>query len=65
MTQEHLANIKLGEPEETLSMNPKKFMSWLAIVSITMMFAGWTSGYLVRKSPTAHREAETAKAHRG
>jgi cytochrome c oxidase subunit III len=50
MTQEHLANINLDEPEETLSMNPKKFMLWLAIVSILMMFAGWTSGYLVRKA---------------
>ncbi len=45
MTPEHLVNINLDEPEETLSMNPKKFMLWLTIVAILMMFAGWTSGY--------------------
>jgi cytochrome c oxidase subunit III len=58
MTPEHLANINLDEPEETLSMNPKKFMLWLAIVSIMMMFAGWTSGYLVRKSEGRWHEFE-------
>lgn len=58
MTQEHLANINLDEPEETLSMNPKKFMLWLAIVSIMMMFAGWTSGYLVRKAEGRWHEFE-------
>jgi cytochrome c oxidase subunit III len=55
---EHLANINLDEPEETLSMNPKKFMLWLAIVSILMMFAGWTSGYLVRKAEGRWHEFE-------
>ena len=58
MTQEHLANINLDEPEETLNMNPKKFMLWLAIVSIIMMFAGWTSGYLVRKAEGRWHEFE-------
>lgn len=58
MTQEHLANINLDEPEETRSMNPKKFMLWLAIVSILMMFAGWTSGYLVRKAEGRWHEFE-------
>jgi cytochrome c oxidase subunit III len=58
MAQEHLANINLDEPEETLSMNPKKFMLWLAIVSILMMFAGWTSGYLVRKAEGRWHEFE-------
>lgn len=38
------------EPEETLSMNPKKFILWLFIVSIVMMFAAMTSGYLVRRA---------------
>ncbi len=38
------------EPEETLSMNPKKFILWLFIVSIIMMFAAMTSGYLVRRA---------------
>ncbi len=58
MTQEHLADINLDEPEETLNMNPKKFMLWLAIVSIIMMFAGWTSGYLVRKAEGRWHEFE-------
>ncbi|MFN8353301.1 MAG: cytochrome c oxidase subunit 3 [Spirosomataceae bacterium] len=38
------------EPQETLSVNPKKFLLWLFIVSITMMFAAFTSAYLVRKA---------------
>ncbi len=51
MVQEHLKNLNLAdEPDETLSMNPKKFMLWLSIVSFLMMWAGWTSGYLVRKA---------------
>ncbi len=35
--------------KETLSMHPKKFIMWLIIVSIIMMFAGMTSAYLVRR----------------
>lgn len=38
------------EPQETLSMHPRKFLLWLFIVSITMMFAAFTSAYLVRKA---------------
>ncbi|MCY7353309.1 MAG: cytochrome c oxidase subunit 3 [Cytophagaceae bacterium] len=38
------------EPEETLSIQPRKFLLWLFIVSITMMFAAFTSAYLVRKA---------------
>lgn len=38
------------EPEETLSMNPKKFILWLFIVSIVMLFAAMTSAYLVRRA---------------
>ncbi|GAB3897975.1 cytochrome c oxidase subunit 3 [Spirosoma agri] len=38
------------EPEETLSMNPKKFILWLFIVSIIMLFAAMTSAYLVRRA---------------
>jgi cytochrome c oxidase subunit 3 len=59
MTQEHLQNIDLSdEPSKTLSVNPQKFMLWLAIVSIAMMFAGWTSGYLVRKAEGNWHEFE-------
>jgi len=58
MSQEHLANINFDEPEETLSMNPKKFMLWISIVSLTMLWAGWTSGYLVRKAEGRWHEFE-------
>lgn len=38
------------EPEETLSMDPKKFILWLFIVSSIMLFASQTSAYLVRRA---------------
>lgn len=38
------------EPQPTLSVNPKKFILWLFIVSIIMIFASLTSAYLVRKA---------------
>ncbi|MBC7893534.1 MAG: cytochrome c oxidase subunit 3 [Sphingobacteriaceae bacterium] len=38
------------EPEEILAVHPRKFLLWLAIVSIVMMFAAFTSAYLVRKA---------------
>lgn len=38
------------EPEETLSMNPKKFIVWMFVVSIVMLFAAMTSAYLVRRA---------------
>jgi cytochrome c oxidase subunit 3 len=31
-------------------INPQKFALWLAIASIIMMFGGFTSGYIVRRS---------------
>jgi len=39
----------LQEPQETLSMHPKKFALWLFIVSILMIFAAMSSAYIVRK----------------
>jgi cytochrome c oxidase subunit 3 len=38
------------EPEETLSVNPKKFIVWMFVVSIVMLFAAMTSAYLVRRA---------------
>ena len=35
---------------ETRSVNPKVFTMWLFIVSIIMLFAAFTSAYLVRKA---------------
>ncbi|MDX1905214.1 MAG: cytochrome oxidase subunit III [Thermonemataceae bacterium] len=40
------------EPEQVFSMNPKKFMMWLFIVSITMIFASLTSAYIFKQSDT-------------
>ncbi|AHM63640.1 cytochrome c oxidase subunit III [Flammeovirgaceae bacterium 311] len=40
-------------PQQTLTMNPSKFIVWLFIVAIFMMFAGWTSAFLVARSEGA------------
>ncbi len=48
-----MQNINLAhveEPQQPLTMHPKKFVVWLFIVSIIMMFAGWTSAFLVARS---------------
>jgi cytochrome c oxidase subunit III len=46
-TQNPNLNFNIGQ---NLSMNPKKFLLWLGIVSIIMMFAAFTSAYLVRRA---------------
>ncbi len=38
------------EPPMPLSMHPKKFALWLFIVSIIMIFAAFSSAYLVRRA---------------
>lgn len=38
------------QAQPTLSMNPKKFSMWLFLLSVVMIFASLTSGYIVRKS---------------
>jgi len=38
------------EPRETLAMDPVKFILWLFLVSIIMLFASQTSAYLVRRA---------------
>jgi cytochrome c oxidase subunit III len=50
MTTNSTMKLTQPEPAEVRSVHPQKFMLWLGIVSILMMFAGWTSGYLVRKA---------------
>ncbi len=37
------------EAKKPLAMNPKKFGLWLFMVSVSMLFAAWTSAYLVRR----------------
>lgn len=52
MKQDELESVKWieEEPEEQLSMNPRKFILWLFVVSIVMLFASMTSAYLVRRA---------------
>lgn len=37
-------------PKKQLSINPKKFILWLFMVSIVMVFAALTSGFIVRQA---------------
>jgi len=41
-------NSEAAQP--TLGMNPKKFSMWLFLLSVVMIFASLTSGYIVRKA---------------
>jgi cytochrome c oxidase subunit III len=48
---ENVQQYKLeGRPQETLSMDPKKFILWLFLVTIIMLFASQSSAYLVRRA---------------
>lgn len=47
VTNVHIAE---GGPKKQLSINPKKFILWLIMVSIVMVFAALTSGFIVRQS---------------
>ncbi len=38
------------EPKKTMSMNPKRFLLWMFMVSIVMIFASLTSAYIVRQA---------------
>ena len=38
------------EPKKPLSMHPKKFAMWLFLGSVLMLFASWTSAYIVRQA---------------
>jgi cytochrome c oxidase subunit III len=37
------------EARKQLSMHPKKFAMWLFIASVVMLFAAWTSAYIVKR----------------
>lgn len=37
------------EAKKPMSMNPKKFALWLFMVTVCMLFAAWTSAYLVKR----------------
>jgi cytochrome c oxidase subunit 3 len=38
------------EASKPLAMNPKKFALWIFMVSVFMIFAAWTSAYIVRRA---------------
>jgi len=46
-----ISDIRISEvPKKTLSMNPKRFLLWMFMVSIIMIFASLTSAYIVRQA---------------
>ena len=40
----------IEEPKKPMAMHPKKFAMWLFLASVIMLFAAWTSAYLVRRA---------------
>jgi cytochrome c oxidase subunit III len=40
----------IEEPNQVRTMNPKKFGMWVFILTVVMLFAAFTSAYIVRKS---------------
>src|SRR5882672_8803662 len=38
------------EPKKPIAMNPKKFAMWLFLASVGMLFAAFTSAYIVRQA---------------
>jgi cytochrome c oxidase subunit III len=44
------------EAKKPLSMNPKKFALWLFIASVFMLFAAWTSAYIVKRADAGWSE---------
>jgi len=45
-----IENIEIIRDRRAMSMNPSKFIVWLFIVSISMLFAALTSAYIVKQS---------------
>jgi cytochrome c oxidase subunit 3 len=45
-----IENIEIIRDRRAMGMNPSKFMVWLFIVSIAMLFAALTSAYIVKQS---------------
>ncbi|MBC7447395.1 MAG: cytochrome c oxidase subunit 3 [Hymenobacteraceae bacterium] len=46
---EFLTSAELDRKEPSFGVHPLKFLLWLMIISSTMSFAAYTSGYIVRK----------------
>lgn len=58
MDNQNIQAMQVEQPQLPLSMHPKKFIVWLFIVSIVMMFAGWTSAYIVALADGAGQPVE-------
>lgn len=61
MNRSEVPNINISQveqPQLPLSMHPRKFTVWLFIVSIVMMFAAWTSAYIVAQADGAGQPVE-------
>ena len=59
---ENVQQLKMErQPEQTLAMDPKKFILWLFVVAIIMGFAAMTSAYLVRRAEGNWLEFEMPK----
>jgi len=44
------------EAKKPLSMHPKKFAMWLFIATVCMLFAAWTSAYIVKRAEAGWAE---------
>jgi len=44
------------EAKKPMGMNPKKFAMWLFIVTVCMLFAAWTSAYIVKRAEAGWAE---------
>ena len=44
------------EAKKPMSMHPKKFAMWLFIVTVCMLFAAWTSAYIVKRAEAGWAE---------
>lgn len=45
-----MSSLTIRETQFSSNIHPKKFALWIAIASIVMMFAGFTSAYIVRRA---------------
>lgn len=45
-----MSTIMINQGETRSKLHPQKFGLWIGLASIVMMFAGWTSAYLVRQA---------------
>ena len=52
---------KVMSSERTQKMHPHRFTLWVAIGSISMMFAGFTSAYIVKSNQAGWQPVQVPK----